>query len=666
MHVQQFAEQLLFGTQLADKLCKPKGLIVSHSYRDARGAPAVPGRPSGLQFLPKSDRQAFPSVQNIDDPIVRGNILHFFANHELLAIELMALALIKFPNTPDTFKKEVIALLSQEQNHLQLYIDRMSELGVSFGDVPVNDFFWRTISPVDTPLKYVTHLNLGFEQANLDFALYYERLFKEVGDTTTAALMRRVYLEEIGHVAHGVRWFDTWRDESQSEWQSFCSNLRLPFSPSRARGIGFDFEGRRKAGLSEGYIESLYYFKKHARLFWFNPSCEQEILSGHPHFTPPLPRQQFAQDFGWCVSYLADCGDSILMQQPPTEKYLQKQKSLGFSVPQIIKKISPVSDLKPHPWGWSPVSKRVMQMDGDMVFIDKTMSVKMFHDFYVANIELMPELGPRSLLPRLINSIQELECHLNADHASYVVKLPANSGGQGNLLLNSTALGERERLWIQKAFRDHPTIVLEPWLERVCDWGQQLYVYPNGAGYKGISRYETYAGGQLQAYLLGDPQMLLGHEARRAINGPQTYFSILKKAREHVARELIGLGYVGPAGIDAFVFRYQGQFFLRPLVEINSRHTFGHVALAIEKQLARGSLARWQFMNRKQLPSEFSDFQEFAVSMEDKFPVVMRDEKIESGFVFTNDPSLAGQYLGVMRVFLNKDIESIHPGFTLA
>ncbi len=666
MHVQHFAEQLLFGTQLADKLCKPKGLIVSHGYKGALGTPAVPGRPSGLQFLPKSDRHAFPSVQNIQDPLVRGRILHFFANHELLAIELMALALIKFPNTPPTFKKEIIALLSQEQNHLQLYIQRMSELGVSFGDVPVNDFFWRTISPVDTPLKYVTHLNLGFEQANLDFALYYEKLFTEVGDTVTASLMRRVYLEEIGHVAHGVRWFDTWRDESQTEWQSFCSHLRLPFSPSRAKGIGFDFDGRRKAGLSEDYIQSLHHFKKHAKVYWFNPSCEQEILSGHPHFTPPLPRQQFAEDFGWCVSYLAESGDSILMQQPPKQGYLEKHKSFGFSVPHVVSKVTSSMDFNPQPWGWSPVSKRVLRMDEDKIFIDKIMSVKMFHEFYDANINLMPELGPRYLLPKLVGSYEELESHLISDPAAYVVKLPAHSGGQGNLLLTSPVLGERERLWIQKAFRDFSTIVLEPWLERICDWGQQLYIYDNGAGYKGLSRYETYASGQLQAYLLGDPQMLLSREVRRAINGPQTYFSILKKTREFITRELMGLGYEGPAGVDAFVFRHKGDFFLRPLVEINSRHTFGHVALAIEKHLARGSLARWQFMNLKQLPAEFSNFQEFAVSMERKFPVVMRDEKIESGFVFTNDPSLARQYLGVMRVFLNKDIESIHPGFTLA
>ena len=83
-------------------------------------------------------------------------MLHFFANHELMAAELMALALLKFPDTPARFRRGVARTLRDEQEHLRLYMERMSASGVAFGRIPVSDFFWRAISPMPTPLDFVT------------------------------------------------------------------------------------------------------------------------------------------------------------------------------------------------------------------------------------------------------------------------------------------------------------------------------------------------------------------------------------------------------------------------------------------------------------------------------------------------------------------------------
>ena len=87
------------------------------------------------------------------------------ANHELLAAELMALVLLKFPDAPKEYRAGVYEAMREEQMHTLMYLRRMKECGIQFGELPVNDYFWRLVSPMKSPMEFVTRLNLTFEQA---------------------------------------------------------------------------------------------------------------------------------------------------------------------------------------------------------------------------------------------------------------------------------------------------------------------------------------------------------------------------------------------------------------------------------------------------------------------------------------------------------------------
>ena len=54
----------------------------------------------------------------------RGRLLHFFANHELLAMELMALTLLKFPFAEKNFRLGLARTIVEEQKHLRMYVSR--------------------------------------------------------------------------------------------------------------------------------------------------------------------------------------------------------------------------------------------------------------------------------------------------------------------------------------------------------------------------------------------------------------------------------------------------------------------------------------------------------------------------------------------------------------
>ena len=135
----QWAERVLLGRTLEDKLWRPEAIT------DERPGPAIeppprPGRPPGLA---PSDEAAVapPKEAELLDPRARGRLLHGFANHELLALELMALALLRFPDAPPSFRRGLVRTLGEEQEHLRLYLRRMGELGVELGEQPLGSTF---------------------------------------------------------------------------------------------------------------------------------------------------------------------------------------------------------------------------------------------------------------------------------------------------------------------------------------------------------------------------------------------------------------------------------------------------------------------------------------------------------------------------------------------
>src|SRR5579859_3266934 len=249
MELRQFAEEVLFAQTLEGKLLCPSN-VTDERPGPAITAPAMPGRPPDLQFKPKNTGKAkLPSVRDLEQPAQRCRLLHFFANHELLATELMALVLLRFPDTPPAFRRGVLQTLREEQQHTRWYLDRMHECGISFGELPVSGYFWRSISSMESPLDYVAGLSLTFEQANLDFARSFSRAFAQVGDAESSRLLERIYQDEIGHVAYGLNWFRKWKDPKLSDWEAFCRQLKFPMSAQRAKGPGYNVAGRLAAGL---------------------------------------------------------------------------------------------------------------------------------------------------------------------------------------------------------------------------------------------------------------------------------------------------------------------------------------------------------------------------------------------------------------------------------
>ncbi|MDP4585248.1 MAG: DUF455 family protein, partial [Verrucomicrobiales bacterium] len=194
--INDLARRVLFATDLDEKLrLARRPLGPDAGSPETRRGPAkygqiLPGRPDHLRFASDSTaRPTLPTRPGLVNDENRGVLLHFFANHELLAAELMALALLKFPDAPVAFREGLANTLREEQLHTRWYVNRMRECGIEFGQYPLSRFFWEAVSRMETPLDYVSRLSLTFEQANLDYALHYGHLLREAGDGKSASIL---------------------------------------------------------------------------------------------------------------------------------------------------------------------------------------------------------------------------------------------------------------------------------------------------------------------------------------------------------------------------------------------------------------------------------------------------------------------------------------------
>jgi len=275
MEINDYARHILLSSNLDEKL---EPLKPNFKFKESKGFdhPDFPNRSEKIK--PSTKKVKFPKSQSLHLENKKALAFHFFANHELLAFEIMAASLLIFPTktmADHKFKLAIINTIEDEKKHFSLYRSRMNEFGVDFGDFPINDFFWRQLEKINTPTQYFSFISLTIEAANLDFAKFYAKVFTELEDFKSAKILELVYKEEIQHVALGVNFLEKSRGD-ESLWDYYRNNLPDLITPARAKGMNFDFDGRTKAGLNDDFIQKIFEyrddFKVTDRKTWKNNS----------------------------------------------------------------------------------------------------------------------------------------------------------------------------------------------------------------------------------------------------------------------------------------------------------------------------------------------------------------------------------------------------------
>jgi uncharacterized ferritin-like protein (DUF455 family) len=257
MEMREWAVRILSGDSLEEKLLYPETLTDIDP-----GTPLFwksPTRPQGMEFKKHSRKERLPHLGELTAVDKRAVCLHRFAGHELLAVEIMAYAILAFPEAPRHFRRGLANTLIEEQEHVRLYIKRLEAMSTPFGSMPLYKHFWSYVPFLSDPIKYVSVMSLTFEMANLDFAPLYRQAFALHGDAASAELMDRIVTDEISHVSFGYHWLEKMKKSEQSSWQAWRCNVPENLPLKRARGAQLQEELRLKAKIPTSWVEE---FKK--------------------------------------------------------------------------------------------------------------------------------------------------------------------------------------------------------------------------------------------------------------------------------------------------------------------------------------------------------------------------------------------------------------------
>lgn len=173
-------------------------------------------------------------------------MLHALAHIELNAIDLAADMLARFAHAmPRAFSGDWLHVAADEAEHFTLLSERLNALGAAYGDLPAHDGLWQAAAKTAHDLlARLAVVPMVLEARGLDVTPAMIQKLDKIGDAESAAILRRIYADEVGHVAAGVRWFEercaaegrdvrtTWRDLTKL----YCDGaVRPPFNDD-ARG----------------------------------------------------------------------------------------------------------------------------------------------------------------------------------------------------------------------------------------------------------------------------------------------------------------------------------------------------------------------------------------------------------------------------------------------
>ncbi len=251
--VERWAFDFISGSELSHKLAPPPPPSrFSGGFESL--VLAAPGRPPEL--VQREGKKKTPRPGALKDPAKLADVLHTFLHHELQAAELMAWAVLAFPDTPLAFRKGLLGICQDELRHVALYRAHLEALGHPFGSLPINDWFWRRVPPqATTPATFVARLGIGFEGANLDHGARFAAAFAAAGDEQAAAIQSRIVEEEVPHTAFALHWFRTFT--GAVDFDAWRKHLPAPISPMMTRGVPMNLEARRRAGYPEAFLSAL-------------------------------------------------------------------------------------------------------------------------------------------------------------------------------------------------------------------------------------------------------------------------------------------------------------------------------------------------------------------------------------------------------------------------
>ncbi|CAI9089263.1 OLC1v1023810C1 [Oldenlandia corymbosa var. corymbosa] len=217
-------------------------------------APSRPARPEKPQLVSPKD---IPSPKHSDLPL-NAYLLHNLAHVELNAIDLAWDTVVRFSPYSELlgegFFGDFAHVADDESRHFAWCLQRLAELGFSYGDMPAHNLLWRECNKTsDNVAARLAAIPLVQEARGLDAGPRLVQKLVGFGDLRTSKIVAKIADEELAHVAVGLYWF---LSVCQKMGRAPCSAFKDLLREYNVELKGpFNYSARDEAGIPRDWYD---------------------------------------------------------------------------------------------------------------------------------------------------------------------------------------------------------------------------------------------------------------------------------------------------------------------------------------------------------------------------------------------------------------------------
>lgn len=386
------------------------------------------------------------------------------------------------------------------------------------------------------------------------------------------------------------------------------------------------------------------------KLYLFNPDNDLALANNDLNYMAPQSAKQLSRDLALLPVWYAEKGSVVLAESYPNLDYLKTLKGLleiDCSLITFTELTGASKEFELSPWGWNKALYKQLLTCGlstsAMIDYDKIDAYRALshRSQAVQLLQAIPKSSEFCGFSFMLNHIDDLKGI--AEHLGPILlKAPISGSGKG-LNWCRNGIDKPTLNWCSRILRTQGSIVVEPIYFKVQDFAMEFKIESsNMIEFIGYSSFETnQQGAYLGNRLIPDSIFEDEIDYKYFYHGfMKCFLSLLKPLLLHT----LGSTYRGYLGIDMMICKFDSEPFFRlhPCVEINLRMNMGIVAHTIYDRfinpLSRG-IFNVDFIKNN------SNLVQFDAEQKRRYPLVIRDGRINSGYLALTAFTAQSQYL---------------------
>lgn len=350
------------------------------------------------------------------------------------------------------------------------------------------------------------------------------------------------------------------------------------------------------------------------RLHLFNPEHDIALSHNTARFTAPRAGRVLRANLDFLPLLWADDDDVVLVAEDaavaPNEKSGNSNYSTnltpffrGRRVTASMLRDLPITEV--CPWGWDEaichellqwgVSADVLPTHTQLQVIrqlsSRQFAASILRELVAETDELVGEAEVMMTLPEHFLPPANSQAEVSGNPTE-VWKAPWSSSGRGVRFISQRPTAEQMG-WARNVLERQGCLTREPYYNNIMDFGMEFLADEKEISYRGLSLFDTTNG----AYC---GNLLATEEEKRSRLEAFISLELVDRVQQSIRKHLwphLRKNYKGPFGVDMMIVGTSTGSRLHPMVEINLRHTMGHVAISLAERGARGSM-KIEYQNR--------------------------------------------------------------------